>query len=123
MPDIDLTAITLQQLIGLTVLVTAIDVLGGIATAVIHGTFSLAYVAVWLQSHVLPRVFPIVALALIGHGFPADGSIVPAIPFAFGLAIAGLTAYVLETVASLRDSFTAKAPPPVDVSPIPEPSA
>lgn len=116
---LDLSAITLQQLIGLTVLVTAIDVLGGIALAIVHGTFSLAYVAVWLQSHVLPRVFPIVALAFIGHGFPEDGSIVPAIPFAFGLAIAGLTAYVLETIASLRDSFTAKAPPPTDESPVP----
>ena len=119
MPDIDLTAITLQQLIGLTVLVTAIDVLGGIALAVIHGTFSLAYVAVWLQSHVLPRVFPIVALALIGHGFPADGSIVPAIPFAFGLAVAGLTAYLLETIASLRDSFGNTAKAPTDATPVP----
>jgi hypothetical protein len=118
-PDIDLTTVTLQQLIGLTVLVTALDVLGGIALAVIHGTFSLSYVAIWLQSHVLPRVFPIVALGLLGHGFPADGSIVPAIPFAFGLAIAGLTAYVLETIASLRDSFTAKAAPPTDVTPVP----
>ena len=119
MSDIDLTAITLQQLIGLTVLVTVLDVAGGIALAVVHGTFSLNYVAVWLQSHVLPRVFPIVALGLIGHGFPADGSIVPAIPFAFGLAIAGLTAYVLETIASLRDSFTGKAVPPTDLTPVP----
>ncbi len=117
--NLDLENLTLVQVIGLTCLVTVIDVLGGIALAAVHGTFSLAYVAVWLQSHVLPRVFPILALAVIGHGIPADGSIVPAIPFAFGLALAGLAAYVLETVASLRDSFTAKAAPPTDATPVP----
>lgn len=115
--DIDLSAITLQQLIGLTVLVTVIDVLGGIALAAVHGTFSLGYVAVWLQSHVVPRVFPILALGIVGHGIPALD--VPPIPFAFGLAIAGLTAYVLETIASLRDSFRDAAPPPADGTPVP----
>ena len=115
--DIDLSAITLQQLIGLTVLITILDVLGGVALSAVHGTFSLAYVAVWLQSHVIPRVFPIIALAIIGHGVPALD--VPPIPFAFGLAIAGLTAYVLETIASLRDSFRDTAPPPTDTTPVP----
>ena len=114
---IDLANITLTQIIGLTCLVTAIDILGGIALSIVHGTFTLAYVAVWLQSHVLPRVFPILALAVIGHGIPQLD--IPTIPFAFGLAIAGCTAYVLETIASLRDSFTAKAPPPTDESPVP----
>lgn len=118
--DIDLSAITLTQLIGLTIVVTILDVLGSIALAIVHGTFSIAYVATWLQSHVLPRVFPILALGAIGHGIPSLD--IPAIPFAFGLGIAGLTAYVLETIASLRDSFKDQAARPYDTSPVPYPN-
>ena len=117
--DIDLTNLTLTQVIGLTVLVTAVDVIAGIALAVVHGKFSLAYVALWLQSHVVPRVTPILLLAALGHGVPAFD--IPAIPPAFALAVAGLAAYVLETIASVRDSFRPQAdPPPADITPVPE---
>lgn len=119
MPDLDLSNLTIQQVVGLTILTTAIDVLGGILLAIVHGTFSLSYVAVWLQSHVVPRVFPILALAAIGNGVPAFG--VPAIPFAYALALAGLAAYVLETIASLRDSFRDTAAAPTDDSSVPTP--
>lgn len=112
--DIDLTALTITQVFTLTAVVAVLDVLSAMALAVVQGKFSLGAVAVWLQSHVLKRVFPILALAVIGHGIPAAD--VPAIGPAFALALAGLTAYVLETVASIRDSF-ADASRPADTSP------
>lgn len=118
MPDLDLTNLTIQQVVGLTILTTLIDVLGGITLSIVHGVFNLSYVAVWLQSHVVPRVFPILALAAVGNGIPAFD--IPAIPFAYGLALAGLAAYVLETIASLKDSFSDTAPPPVDETPVPD---
>jgi len=112
--EIDLSALTLTQVFGLLALIAAIDILGSMALAIVQGVFSLGATAVWLQSHVLKRAFPIFALAVIGHGVPTFD--IPPIPFAFGLAVAGLAAYVLETVASLRDSF-GNAEPPRDTSP------
>lgn len=116
--DFDLTTLTITQVVSLTVVVTVIDVAAAIVLAMTKGTFSLAYVALWLQSHVAPRVFPIFALAWLGHGVPAFD--VPAIPPLFGLAIGGLTAYVLETVKSVSENFrTGAPPPPVDETPVP----
>lgn len=114
----DLTNLTLTQVIGLTVLVTAIDVIAGVALAIVHGKFSLAFIAIWLQSHVVPRVTPILLLAALGNGIPAFD--IPAIPPAFALSVAGLAAYILETIASVRDSFRpGDAPPPPDDTPVP----
>lgn len=114
--DIDLTALTLWQVFGLLTMVALLDVGGSMALAVVGHTFSLGAVAVWVQSHVLRRVFPIFGLAVLGHGVPELG--VPPIDIAFGLALVALTAYVLETVASLRDSFGGDTAPPSDTSPV-----
>ena len=113
--DIDLTALTLYQVFGLLALLALLDVAGSIALAVVKGTFSLGAVAIWLQSHVLRRAFPIFGLAVIGHGVPTFD--IPAIAPAFALALAGLAAYALETIASLRDSFGGDTAPPSDTSP------
>lgn len=110
----DLSALTLQQVFGLLAVIAAFDVLTAIAASVAQGKFSLGAVAVWLQSHVLKRAFPIFALAVIGHGIPPLG--VPPIEPAFILAIAGLSAYVLETVASIRASLD-DASRPIDTTP------
>jgi hypothetical protein len=121
MPDpgtIDLGVLTFTQLLGLTALVTVIDVVGAIALAVTQGKFDLAYVAAWLQSHTVKRVFPIFGLAVLGIGIGTDGSITPPIPLLFGLAQAGLLAYLLETVASLRSNF-ANAAAVRDETPVP----
>ena len=113
----DLNNLTLVQVFSTLALVAAFDVLGSIALAVMQGKFSLGAVAVWLQSHVLRRTFPIFALAVVGHGITVGADVfVPAIPPAFALALAGLAAYILETVASLRDSF-ADASRPTDTTP------
>jgi len=113
--DLDLTALTLWQVFGLLTLVALLDVAGSMALAVVKHTFSLGAVAIWVQSHVLRRVFPIFGLAVLGHGVPELS--VPAIDIAFGLALVALTAYVLETIASLRDSFGGDTAPPTDTSP------
>lgn len=113
--DLDLSALTLAQVFGLLALVAAIDVLGSIALAIVGGKFDLGAVAIWIQSHVLRRVFPIFGLAMVGNGIPQLD--IPSIPFAAGLAIAALAAYVLETIASLRDSFAGDTAPPVDANP------
>jgi hypothetical protein len=113
--DIDLTAITLQQAFALLAVVTFIDVLGAYLLAVIHGNFSLGVVALWLQSHTIRRVFPIFALAVIGNGIPAFG--VPKIEAAWVMAVVGLTAYVVETIASIAASFK-DTTPPSDTTPI-----
>lgn len=101
----DLNALTLQQVFGLLAAVTLVDVGFAIVTALAKGTFSLGAVAIWLQSHVLVRVFVIFALAVLGHGVGTDGEFVPPIPAAFGLALIGLGAYVLETIASMKGTL------------------
>lgn len=115
--NIDLTALTLSQVFATLAIIAAFDVLTAIAAAFAQGTFSLGAVAVWIQSHVLKRVFPIFALAVLGHGLAVNGTTyIPAIEPAWWVAIAGLTAYVLETIASIRGSF-ADASRPADTTP------
>jgi hypothetical protein len=117
--DINLEALTLTQVFGLLAIITLFDVVGSIIMSIVRKEFSFSYVAVWLQSHTLRRVFPIFALAVIGHGV-GEGTIVPAIAPAFAMALAGLLAYVLETIKSLADSLDPVTPNiPTDTSPIP----
>lgn len=101
--DINLDNITLAQGAFFLVAVTFLDVAAAMLLAAAKGAFSLAYVAVWLQSHTLKRVFPIFALAVLGHGVDPIG--IPAIPAFWAMAVAGLAAYILETVKSIQDSF------------------
>lgn len=110
----DLTNLTLQQTFGLLALVALIDVATAIVASIIQGKFSLGSVAIWLQSHTLKRAFPIFALAVLGKGVTPLG--IPAIDAAYVTALAGLGAYILETVASIRDSVS-DASRPTDTSP------
>lgn len=110
----DLSNLTLVQVFALLGLVAAFDVLTAIVAAIVQGKFSLGAVAVWLQSHVLKRAFPIFALATLGHGIPALD--VPPIGPAYIVALAGLGAYILETVASIRASLD-DASRPADTTP------
>ena len=115
--DLDLSNITLAQGAFFLVIVTALDVAAAMLLAAARGEFSLAYVAVWLQSHTLKRVFPIFALATLGHGVPQLD--IPAIPAFWGMAVAGLVAYILETVKSIQDSFGGDNTP-ADADPQPQ---
>ncbi len=113
----DLNNFTLVQVFSTLAIIAAFDVLAAIALSIVQGKFSLGAVAIWLQSHVLRRAFPIFALAVIGTGIIVnDVAYVPAIPPAFALALAGLAAYIRETVASVRDSVE-DASRPTDTTP------
>ncbi len=112
----DLTDLTLTQIFGLLAIIAAFDVIGSMGLSIVQGKFSLGAVAVWIQSHVLKRVLPIFTLAVLGHGLDiGTTNVVPPIDPAWALALAGLAAYVAETIASLRDSF-GDATRPTDTS-------
>jgi hypothetical protein len=117
--NIDFSNLTVAQFAFYLLIVTALDVGGSTVLAVIHGKFSLAYVAVWIQSHVLRRVFPIIGLAILGHGVSQIG--VDQIPAVWTAALVALAAYFLETVKSLMESFQDTADAPSEPSPIPAP--
>lgn len=110
----DLTALGLGEFLGLLLLVAAFDVIAAWVAAITQGVFSLGAVAIYIQSHVLKRVFPIFAMAVLGHGIPQLG--IPELPIASIAAVAFLGTYVLETIASIRGSFT-DASRPADTSP------
>lgn len=110
----DLANLTLAQVFALLAVIAAFDVLTAIVASIVQGVFSLGAVAIWLQSHTLKRAFPIFALAVIGHGIPVLD--VPPIGPAYVVALAGLGAYVLETVASIRASL-GDASRPADTQP------
>lgn len=105
----DLNALTLVQAAVVLTIVTLLDVAAAYVLAITHGNFSLAVVALWIQSHTLKRVFPIFALAVIGHGIPQLG-IEPIGPF-WLMGLAGLAAYALETIKSIMVSFSDTTPP------------
>ena len=106
--NIDLSQITLLQLLIITAAVAVVDTLSGIVGAVSAHTFSIDVVAQFLQTHVLQLIFPIVGLAFLsqtlGSGTGAPGAAV------WALAIGGLAAYIAETVASISSNLGPQAP-------------
>jgi hypothetical protein len=110
----DLTALGLAEFLGLLLLISAFDVIAAYVASIVQGVFSLGAVAIYIQSHVLKRVFPIFAMAVLGQGIPQFG--VPEIPVASLAAVAFLGTYALETIASIRGSFT-DASRPADTTP------
>ena len=116
----DLSNLTLTQAALVLVIVTALDVGAAYVLSITQGKFDLGAVAIWVQSHTIKRVFPIFALAVLGHGIPQLG-LDPVGPF-WGMALVALAAYALETIASIRASF-GDASPPADTQPAPTPPA
>jgi hypothetical protein len=108
----DLTNLPLTALFTYLLLIAAIDVGFNVVMAFVHGNFSAIYVADFLRTHIVLRVFVIGALGILGHGVEALG--VPAIPAVSLAATGGLAAYAIETIASLREGLT-------DTKPFPEP--
>lgn len=121
--DIDipvLSDLTLLGVITFTLLITLVDVIGAYLLAASQGKFDLGYVAAWLTSHSVKRVFPIYALALLGAGIEPAG--IPAIPALFIAATLGVGTYLGETVKSVIVNF-ADAKAVHDESSIPPPIA
>src|SRR4026209_2282433 len=110
--------LTLQQLFLYLFIVAAVDTTWNIAMAFVHGDFSAAYVADFVRSHLILRVLAIGLIGSLGHGWPRQG--LPAIPAASLAATAALAAYVVETIASLKDGLTNTSPNPSPPTPTPE---
>lgn len=98
-----LSDLTLTGVVTLTLLITLVDVAGAYLLAVSQGKFDLGYVANWLTSHSLKRIFPIYALAALGAGIEVAG--IPAIPPLFIAATVGVAGYLGETVKSVLVNF------------------
>ena len=126
----DLTNLPITALFTYLLLIAVIDVAFNVVMAFVHGNFSAIYVADFLRTHILLRVFVIGALGILlrvfvigalgilGHGVAALG--VPAIPAVSLAATGGLAAYAIETIASLREGLTDTSPAPSPPTPTPE---
>lgn len=113
----DLTNIPLIALFTYLILVAALDVGFNVVLSIVHGDFSALYVADFLRTHILLRVFIIGALGVLGHGISALE--VPAIPAVSLAATGGLAAYIVETVASLVQALHETTPRPQPPTPTP----
>lgn len=103
----DLTNLTFTGFTTLLVLVAALDVGLSSVVAIARGVWMADVALTYLRSHVLLRIFPVFALAALGQGIaPLE---LPAFPVFDLAAKASLVIYGIETVASLRDSFTGTA--------------
>ena len=98
----DLSHITITQLVILTLVLTLIDFVGGVLPALIKGAFDPALGATFLDTHILKRVFPIVGLVLIAQTL---GPTTDAGKLVWGMALVGVTTYLVETVASLSGNL------------------
>lgn len=114
----DLSHITAAQVVVVALALTAVDFVGAVLPALIasltHTGTGLdpAVIAQFLDTHVLKRVFPIFGLLLISATLPA-----PASDAVFVIAIAGLAAYLAETVASVASNLPAGAQPATPPAP------
>lgn len=110
---------TLQLLFIVCLLLAAADFLVGAVAALRSHTFSVDYVAVWIDTHLLKRVFPIVILASVAAsltaaltGFPdADATAKFALgaagTTAWGVSLAAFATYAIESLKSLQDNVGA----------------
>lgn len=91
-----------------------LDFAVGTFAAIRDDVFQVESIAAWLRKHLAGRVLPIVAVLIIGHlagGLTIDDGVtglLDAGTIITGIGIAGAAAYILETIASLRESFVPK---------------
>lgn len=97
----DFANLPIQSVLALALAIAALDVVTSVIAALIRGTFDSHLLLEYVRTHVLLRAFPILALAVIGHGAESIG--IPAIPAAGLAATASLGLYVIETLGSLND--------------------
>lgn len=106
----DLTGLSLQAIVGLLVVLGAMDTGGSMLVALAAKTFNAEYATGFLVSHVSKIWFPIIGLALLGEGIAPLA--IPAVPIADAAAVASLAAYGIATVGSLKGSLDDRAVPP-----------
>lgn len=114
----DLSNIPLPTLFAYLFIVAFADTAWNVLLSFVHGNFSAAYVADFIRTHILLRVFAIGLTGSLGAGWPGLG--IPAIPAASLAASLALAAYVVETIASLKEGLTDTRPVPTPPTPTPE---
>lgn len=105
---------------GLVVVAFA-DFLTGSFAALRDGTFALDAIAAFVRKHILGRVAPIGTLLVVGYFGGPSGTLF------MGAAIAGATAYIAETAASVlgnvfppKESDLKDATVAATLNPVPE---
>lgn len=93
----------LALLTGL-VIAALLDTATGMLAALVSGSFSVAYAAEWLRSHLLARVLPI-AVAALGGSLMAE----PLGATLLAAAAVGAATYAAEVVGSVADNLRAMA--------------
>jgi len=101
MNGIDLGNITWSQLMIAAAIVAVVDTATGIVGAIAAHDFSLSFLPDFLSSHVLSRVIPIAGAALLGQEL--NGT--PGGQLLFGIAEAGLAAYIIATFPSVGSNL------------------
>ncbi|MHB8398594.1 MAG: hypothetical protein ACYDCI_06625 [Candidatus Limnocylindrales bacterium] len=95
---VNLAGLTLAQVILVAAITMGVDIATGILGALrdTPSTFSWAFLANFLESHVLARIIPIAGLVFIGQTIGgSEGAGL------FGLGLVGLASYVAQTVVSV----------------------
>lgn len=110
---------TLQLLLIVCLLLAAADFVVGAVAAIRSHTWSADYIATWIESHLLQRVFPIVILASVAAtlsaaltGFPdadqgAKLALSAAGTTAWGVSLTAFVSYAIESLKSLQDNVAA----------------
>lgn len=99
----DFANLPLESVFALLVLFALFDIATAVAIALVAGNFEGQHLLDFMRTHVLARVFPIFAFAVIGHGLVLIS--LPPIPAA-GLAATGLLGlYGIEVLLSIKSSF------------------
>lgn len=76
------------------VVLTLADLVVAIGGAIKASTFSTDFIAMFIQTHIVGRVIPIIVIVVLGHWESALAV----------LAAAAASAYALETIGSIRDT-------------------
>jgi len=85
----------LRAIVLTTVVLAAADFVLGVSAAIVAKVFNADYITNFIRKHVVGRVFPIITVSVLGV-------IEPTLFVIAGLAA---SAYAVETIGSIRDSF------------------
>jgi type IV secretory pathway VirB2 component (pilin) len=103
------------QAVLLMALLAVLDFALGTFRAIQNGTFQLDALAAWLRKHIAGRVLPTFAVLIVGHiagGLTVDDGVAGILSpgtILTGIGIAMATAYILETIGSLRATLDSSA--------------
>jgi uncharacterized membrane protein YdjX (TVP38/TMEM64 family) len=97
---IDLSGLTVEQVLLVALVLAIVDTISGITGALATHTFDVSKLADWVTTHVLQRVLPIVALVAIAAALPPG----PGADAVRATAVAALASYLAETVNSVASN-------------------